>query len=140
MALASPNSSLGKVSTMMAWAVESNPPPPMPCTNRKNTSIQTLVDMPHKTEAMVKRMMEAAKKRLRPKRALSHPDMAIMTTLAAAYEVMTQLISARVAPRLPIICVKVTLTMEVSISCKSAADTTVRMMIHFSIPNFIDLA
>src|SRR4051812_18219563 len=44
--------------------------------------------------------------------------------------------SSSVAPRLPIICSRVTLTMDVSMSCSSAAETTVTMTIHFSSPIF----
>ena len=46
-------------------------------------------------------------------------------TLAIAYDIMTQALSSNVAPRLPLMCDKDTLTMEVSINSITAAAMTV---------------
>src|ERR1700704_688321 len=51
-------------------------------------------------------------------------------TLAMMYDVDTQAISSRVAPRFPIMCGIATLTMDVSISSSIAAIVTVKAMMY----------
>src|SRR5580692_3875305 len=57
-----------------------------------------------------------------------------MITLATAYPVTIQLASSRVAPRLPMILGRATLTIVVSINSSSAARITVMVMIHLLKP------
>jgi hypothetical protein len=57
-----------------------------------------------------------------------------MITLATAYPVTIQFASSRVAPRLPMILGRATLTIVVSINSSSAAVITVKVMIHFLKP------
>ena len=51
----------GKAPMIIVCAVESNPPPPKPCTKRQKTSIQRLVEKPHIREANVKITTDAVK-------------------------------------------------------------------------------
>jgi hypothetical protein len=71
-------------------------------------------------------MIEPTKYRLRPKNSPSQPVSGMMMTLASMYPVETQAISSRLAPRLPIMSGRATLTIELSMTCISAASTTAK--------------
>src|SRR6476659_1784231 len=62
----------------------------------------------------------------------------MMITVAIEYEVITQLMSSMLTPRLPAISLIATFTMEVSINSITAAETVVITIINFAIP-FADM-
>ena len=72
----------GKVSRMMACWVGCRPPPKKPCTARQSSNCGKLVERPQPSEAMVKTAMQMRKKRLRPMRRLSDPEMVSTMPLA----------------------------------------------------------
>ena len=74
----------GKAPTMMDCPVESNPPPPMPCTNRQKTSIQRLVERPHIKEANVKITTDNVKYSFRPNKSDNILVSGMMITLEIA--------------------------------------------------------
>ena len=62
--------------------MESSAPPPSPWMMRQNTSAPSEPALPHMNDAIVKRAIEPAKYRRRPKYADSHPVMGSTITLA----------------------------------------------------------
>ena len=65
-AIAVPCSRGGKLSSRIACASGSMPPPPMPCSTRARISIGMLMASPHSREATVNTMIDSISSRLRP--------------------------------------------------------------------------
>jgi len=116
-----PCCSRGKISRRVACAVERRAAPPDPWMIRQRTSSGSEVEIPHRNDAMMNRMMDPARYRLRPNRDESQAVIGRTITLERMYPVATQPISSRVAPRLPPICGRATLTMVVSSTSRMAA-------------------
>ena len=67
----------------MDCEVERRAPPPIPCTMRQKMSVPSECDAPQKKLAIVKRMIEPTKYRLRPSIEPSQPVSGITITLAS---------------------------------------------------------
>jgi hypothetical protein len=80
-------------------------------------------ETPQRNEAMMKRMMDPARYRLRPNTDDSQAVIGKTTTFERMYPVATHPISSRVAPKFPPICGRATLTMVVSSTSRMAAVT-----------------
>ena len=68
---------------------------------RKTINIGRLVDIPHRTDAVVKPRTAVINVRLRPKKFASHPVIGRMTAFATRYEVKAHDASSTLAERLP---------------------------------------
>ena len=77
----------------------------------------------------MKPLRQAMNRYLRPNRAAIQPTGAVMIAAAVMYEVSTQVISSKLADRLPCIYGSATLAMVWSSACISVAPTVQRVMI-----------
>src|SRR6201994_1201372 len=92
--------------------------------------------MPQRNELIVKMVMQNMKKFLRPMMLVAHPPMGRTTAFDTRYAVSTQVLSSWLAPRLPAMCGRATLAMEVSSTSMNAARATVAAISHGFVRGF----
>src|SRR5580704_11102036 len=89
-------------------------PETSPWTRRAPTSIGSVLAWPHTADSTMNNTMEVTKVLTSPKRRAIHPDSGCMIAAASMYELMAQVPSDVVTPRLPEIAGTETLTMVMS--------------------------
>src|SRR6185437_11854395 len=98
----------------MACATDIMGPDTRPCISRAPTSMGRLVASPQTAEKVMNSRMDVTKVLTSPKRLLIHPVSGCMMAAASMYELMVQVPSEVLAPRLPEIAGTETLTMVMS--------------------------
>jgi len=107
----------GKIAIRSAWLPGIMGPDTAPCRIRNRISEGRLQAMPHRKEAMVKRITETQKVRTTPNRPISHPVSGTATPFATAKAVTIQVELSALTPRFPAIVGSETLAIVVSSTC-----------------------
>src|SRR5215469_9289997 len=117
------------MSSIVACDSGTSAAPNMPWNSRNTTICDNVCAAPHSIDVTVKPARHAMNRYLRPNRDAIHPTGAVMIAAAVMYDVRTQVISSKLADRLPCIYGSATFAIVWSSACISVAPTVHSVMI-----------